>query len=463
MNRLLAATLVLCLTGGTAPAQKKDAATTKTLALPAIERFTLDNGLEVAFMRVDSAPVVSVQVWYHAGSKDEARNKRGEARMFQNLMFKGSEHLRTDDHAREINQLGGYVSAATTEDATFFYETLPSDYLDFALELEAERMRNLLFLDDVIAVEREAVKQEIRQTQANPIAQGFLRFLEIAYTSHPYAWTAGGTLADLDQTTSKDLEAFYDTYYVPNNALVVVVGNVTLDDVKKSVDAHFGAMAKAADPPRPADAAAEPAQTEQRKATVETGQIGLSLIGYKIPEATHKDIYALQLLERIFGDGESARLRQRIKTPVGKGKDKKSLGVEAGAQMMLREDPGVFAVVGVYTDPAGEDKIEAALLDEIEKMAKKGPTADELRKAKNQIQAEFVFGLENVDGIAQQMGQSWILTRDPSQFMRDVDELEKVTIDDIKRVTKSYLSSTQATIVIVPPAKQKAPAAEKPQ
>ncbi len=441
-------TTALTLTGpAAAPAQTNK---TAKLDLPSIERFTLDNGLEVAFMHVDTAPVVSVQVWYRVGSKDEPRDRRGSAHMFEHMMFKGTEHMRPEAHAQAINRLGGYVNAATTEDATYYFETLPADYLDFALELEAERMRNLLFRDDMIKTEREVVKEEIRTTENNPIAKGFMRFLEIAYTKHPYAWTAGGTLGDLDNTTAMDLEAFYDAYYVPNNALVVVVGNVALDDVKKSVGKHFGAMKKAADPARPADAAAEPAQTEQRREVVEPGQIGLTLIGYKIPEATHVDIYALQILERIFGSGDSSRLRQRIKK--ADAKTKKPLGVEAGAQMMLREDPGVLAVVGVYLDGKSADGVEAALLDEIAKITTKGPTDDELRKAKNTIQSEFVFGLENADGIAQQIGQSWILTKDPGQFLRDLEELEKVTAADVKRVAKTYMGKDQATIVVIPPA-----------
>ncbi|MCA9674059.1 MAG: insulinase family protein [Myxococcales bacterium] len=432
-----------------AKAAAKPAKGKQGLKLPELEQFTLDNGLQVAFMHVDAAPVVSVQVWYHVGSKDEPRNRRGSAHMFEHMMFKGTQHVPPEEHARDINKVGGYVNAGTMEDATFYYETLPADYLDFAVQLEAERMRNLLFRDDMIKTEREVVKEEIRQQENSPLAKGFLRFLEIAYTKHPYSWTAGGTIADLDATTADDLEKFYDTYYQPNNALLVVVGNVTLDQVKATADKHFGAIAKAAAPPRPADAAPEPAQTEQRREVVEAGQIGLTLIGYHIPEAKAVDVYALQLASQILGDGESSRLKQRIKA-VDK-KTKRPLGLEAGSQVMIKEDPGLMVLLGVYLDPAAADPIEAAILDEVAKLAAKGPSADELRKAKNQMQSGFVFGLDSADGIAQQIGQSWILTGDAGQFLRDLDEIEKVTTDDIKRVAKTYLAPTQATIVVIPP------------
>ena len=218
--------------------------------LPKIERFTLSNGLQVAFLAIDSSPVVAVQVWYHAGSKDEPRDRRGSAHMFEHMMFKGTEHVRAEAHAQFINGIGGYVNAQTDEDATHYINTLPSAYLDFAIRLEAERMRNLLFRKEMIATEREVVKEEIRQQENSPITKGFLRFLAIAFTKHPYAWTAGGNLKDLDATTPADLKTFYDHYYQPNNAMLVVVGKATLDQVKASAEKYFGAIEKAAPPPR---------------------------------------------------------------------------------------------------------------------------------------------------------------------------------------------------------------------
>src|SRR4051812_6880671 len=227
-----------------APAVKapEPAATTKSRGmaqLPKIERFTLANGMEVAFIAVD-APVAAVQVWYHAGSKDEPRDRRGSAHMFEHMMFKGTQHVRAEAHAQSLNGVGGYVNAATDEDATHYIDNIPPDYLDFAIQLEAERMRNLLFRKDMIDTEMEVVKEEIRQQENSPITKGFLRFLEIAFTKHPYAWTAGGNLKDLDATTPGDLKKFYDTYYQPNNAMLVVAGKASLDQVKASAEKWFG-------------------------------------------------------------------------------------------------------------------------------------------------------------------------------------------------------------------------------
>lgn len=428
---------------------KAPEAKTDTVKLPSIETFTLPNGLQVAVLPTDNAPVVAVQVWYRAGSKDEPRDRRGSAHMFEHMLFKGTRHVRAEAHAQFLNGIGGYVNAATDEDATHYINTLPSDHLDFAIQLEAERMRNLLFRKEVIDTEREVVKEEIRQQENSPIAKGFLRFLEIAFTKHPYAWTAGGNLKDLDATTLADLEKFYNAYYQPGNAMLVVVGKTSVDEVKKSAEKWFGSIPKAADPPRPAKAAPEPKQTAKRREIVEPSQIGLALVGYHLPPAKDKDIYALQVASIILGAGESSRLKVRLKT--ADPKTKKVLALDGGMEALVREEPGMTIALGVFLDPAAGDAIEAAILDEVARLGTGGPKGNELRKAKNQVQSGFVFSLENAQGLAEAMGRSWILTGAPSSFIKDVDLIERVTAADVQRVVKQYLTPDNATIVIIPP------------
>ncbi|HEX5060168.1 MAG TPA: pitrilysin family protein [Kofleriaceae bacterium] len=417
--------------------------------LPKIERFTLANGLEVAFLAIDTAPVVAVQVWYHAGSKDEPRDRRGSAHMFEHMMFKGTKHVRAEAHAQFINGIGGNVNATTDEDATHYINALPSDYLDFAVQLEAERMRNLLFRKEMIDTEREVVKEEVRQQENSPIAKGFLRFLAIAYTKHPYAWTAGGDIKDLDATTPADLKTFYDHYYQPNNAMLVIVGKATLAQVKASVEKHFGPIAKAAEPPRPAKDAQEPAQTAKRREVVEPSGVGITFIGWHIPAAKDKDVYALQVASIILGAGESSRLKVRLKTT--DPKTKKPLALDGGAEALVREDPGMVIALGAYLDKEQIDPVETAIFDEVKKLGTAGPTSQELRKAKNQVQSGFVFSLEQAQGLATAIGRSWILTGDPTAWLRDVDEIEKVSAADVKRVVQKYLAADKATIVVIPP------------
>jgi zinc protease len=444
MRALLSLVALLALVGPAQTAPKPAIA-----QLPKIERFTLANGLEVAFLAIDTAPVVAVQLWYHVGSKDEPRDRRGSAHMFEHMMFKGTQHVRSEAHAQFLNGIGGNVNATTDDDATHYINVLPSDYLDFALQLEAERMRNLLFRKEMIDVEREVVKEEIRQRENNPIAKGFLRFLEVAFTKHPYSWNAGGEIKDLDATTPADLKKFYDTYYQPNNAMLVVVGKATLEQVKASAQKYFGAIAKAPAPPRPAKDAQEPAQTKQRKETVDPSGIGLTLIGWHIPAARDKDIYALQVASIILGAGDSSRVKVRLKKTDPKTKE--TFAVDGGVEALVREDPGIVVAVGAYLQKEKIEPVQAALLEEVNKLGTGGPTADELRKAKNQVQSGFVFSLEQAQGLATAMGRSWILTGDPSSFVRDVDEIEKVTAADVKRVVKQYFAADKATIVVIPP------------
>ncbi len=419
--------------------------------LPTVEQATLANGLQIAVLRNDAAPVVAVQIWYRAGSKDEPRDRRGMAQLFKHLLFQGSKHVRAEAHAQLVHAVGGFAHAGADEDSTHFLETLPAAYLDYAIRLEAERMRNLLLRPEMIARVREVAKDEIRQQESAPLARGFLRFLQVAYTKHPYAWTADGNTRDVDAVTADDLQKFYDAYYQPNNALLVVVGKATLDEVKASAERYFGSIPKAPDPPRPSRAAPEPPPTAKRRQVVEPGAIGLTFVGYPIPAAKDRDIYALQVASILLGTGESSRLKARLKSNDPKANPPRPYALDGGVEAVVREEPGVLITLGIYREAAQAEGVETAILEEIARLGATGPTADELRKAKNQVQSGFVFSLENAQGLAQAIGRSWILVGDPGAFMRDVDEIEKLTTADVARAVKQHLAPDKAIIVVIPP------------
>jgi zinc protease len=422
----------------------------KTIAkLPPVDTFALSNGLQVAVLRSDAAPIVSVQLWYHVGSKDEPRDRRGSAHMFEHLMAKGTVHVRPDAHALSIGALGGFVNATTDEDATHYVDTLPSDYLDYAVQLEAERMRNLMFLKPTIDAQRDLMKDEIRQQYSSPFVAGLLRCMGIAFLKHPYAWPASGSPKDLDAIAPDELKKFYDAYYEPNNAMLVVVGKVTTAQVKASAEKWFGAIPKAADPPRPAASAQEPAQSAKRREVVEPGQVGLTLIGWHLPAGKDKDIHPLQVASVVLGAGDSSRLKQRLKTP--DPKTKRPIALEAGMDSIVREDPGIAVAFGAYLDPARADATEAAIFEEVARLAASGPTGDELRRAKSQLLASFVFSLENAQGLGEAIGRSWIVSGNPGSFMRDLDAIEKVSAADVQRAVKQYLSTDRSTTVVIPP------------
>ena len=440
----LALTAAFAATLSSSPTLAKGKADTLAVNLPELVTWELGNGLRVAYVGVHKAPVVSVQLWYRAGAKDEPRNRRGVARMFEQLMFKGSTHLRPDEHTGMIADLGGNTSAFTTEDATGFHNTLPKEHLDFAVRLEAERMRNLLFREATVDAEREVVKAELRKLATDPLKRGVWQFLAAAYTKHPYAWEAGGRIDELDKTSVTDLKQFYDSYYVPNNALLIVVGDVSEVEVRSAAEKWFGKIPRAAAPPRPAAKAEEPAQKQLRRQVVAGGQIGLVIAGFHIPEAKHPDIYALQVLSLILGVGDSSRLSKRLVRA-----DK--VARQTGCSALVREDPGLFVVFGAYDSPAQSDALEAGLRSEIARVRTGKVSNKELRKAKNVVLSSFVFGLEGVGGLANQIGTSWILTGDPKQFMADIAQFEAVDAAAVKKVANTYLVEDNLTIVVVPP------------
>jgi len=420
--------------------------TKKTLGvkLPAIKTWKMKNGLKVAYLRLNKAPVVTVQVWYRVGSKDEAPNRRGSAHMFEHMMFKGTTHVPPEEHARHLNRLGGYVNAFTREDTTAYHNTLPKEYMDFAIKLEAERMRNLVFRKEMIDKEREVVKTEVRQQENHPVFKGLLKFLELSFSKHPYAWTAGGALKDLDNTTVADLKKFYDAYYVPNNAMLVVVGDVSEAQVRASANKWFGKVKRGKAPPRPANEKTEPKQKKSRRVVVAPGQVGMVISGFHIPAAKHVDIYALQVLGLILSSGQSSRLHQRLV-------EKDKIAVQANGQVVIREHPGLFGLFGLYLKRSSGPAIEKALIDEIEKIKRTPPTPRELRKAKNQILATFIRGLDKVTDLASQIGTSWILTGDSTQWVRDLAKLQKVTRKQIQDVAKKYFIKSNMTTVVIPP------------
>ncbi len=438
--RALLSVLVLCLAAGSASAAEPP------FPRPEIKEWRLDNGLQVVYLGVHKAPVVSVQVWYHVGSKEEARDRRGSAHMFEHMMFRGTQRVPSEAHARWLNGLGGTVNAFTREDVTGYQQTLPRQYLDFAVQLEADRMRNLLIRRSVVDTEREVVKEELRKRiESSPLAKAFERFRAIAYTRHPYAWLPGGTKEDLDRLTVAELQRFYDLYYQPGNAVLVVVGDVTEEEVRTSAAKHFGPVPAGAEPPRPAAATAEPQQLKLRRETVAPAQLGVVIGGWRLPPARSPDLHALQVVTSILSDGESSRLFQRVVR-------KDRIGVFAGGQMMVLEDPGMFMIFGFHLTPEDGAKVEAAILEEVERLAREPVRAEELLKAKNQITAGFVMGLQGVEGLAAQIGNSKLLRGDASAWIDDYDKVLAVSPEDVQRVARAYLQRDGLTLVLVPPA-----------
>jgi zinc protease len=449
-----ASVVVLAVTAALAlaprPAMARPAAARgKAVAAPKLDvkSWELANGLKVLFLADHKAPIATVQIFYHVGSKDEHVGIRGVAHMFEHMMFKGSEHVPPEQHARLLKEVGGQVNAFTTEDVTAFHETVPPSYVGFAMQLEAERMRSLKLFPAIVDSERKVVEEEKRlRIDNNPIGKAIERFRALAYTRSAYSWTAIGTIEDLDRVTPRDCQQFYDAYYRPNNATLIVVGDAQEAEVRRWVEASFASLPRGTDPPRAY--VQEPPQTEPRKETMTLEvQIPVVVGGYHIPRAADPDTAPLEILAAILSGGESARMNQRLVR-------KDHLAVAAGGLAETMEYPGLFIVFAAHLPDRDQAKVKQALLDEIRRVREAPVTAAELDKAKNQLAAGYIFGLQTVDGIAQALGQYQYVYGDWREFLKGAQRYLQVTAKDVERVAEKYLIDTNLTLVALQPQPQ---------
>ncbi|HEY7370544.1 MAG TPA: pitrilysin family protein [Polyangia bacterium] len=441
---LLLASLLPTSGGATTKPAPAKAAPVTAAALPSpkldVKAWSLANGLQVLFLADHKAPIATVQIFYHVGSKDEHVGIRGVAHMFEHMMFKGSEHVPPEEHARLLKEVGGQVNAFTTEDLTAYHDTVPPSYVGFALQLEAERMRNLRLFPGTINSERQVVEEEKRlRVDNDPIGKAIEKFRALAYVKHPYNWTPIGTIEDLEKVTPADAQRFYDQYYQPNNATLVVIGDVDERAVRALVDQHFGPIPKGPTPPR--TTAVEPPQTSTREETLRIEvQIPVVVGGYHIPRAADPDIPALEVLAVALSGGESSRLHQRLVR-------REHLAVGAGGLTETLEQPGLFIVYAAYLPDRDPARVQSVLFEEIARVRDKPIAPDELDKAKNQLAAGFVFGLQTVDGIAQALGRAQYVEDDWKRFVEGATRYLAVTAADVQRVAKKYLVDTNLTRV----------------
>jgi zinc protease len=408
----------------------------------AITDFTLANGLRVLFAPMRQVPGVTVQVWYRVGSKDEGRTVRGIAHLFEHMMFKGSSRVPPEEHARMIAAVGGDDNAFTTQDFTVYHDTLPRRYLDFALELEAERMRNLKLTQHTIKSEREVVKEEKRlRLENSPIGRALEAIHALAYARHPYAWTPAGDIPDLNRVTVPMCRSFYDTYYVPGNAVLIVVGDSTEAEVRAAVEKRFGAIPRGKEPPRVQ--VREPPQRELRERKADwASQLRVVLGAYHVPPAASPDLPALRVASALLSAGASSRLHQALVR-------KEKLAVAAGGFVQSQEHPGLMLVYAVGLPSHDLARMRERLLVHVERLATEPARARELGKVKNQLATAALNRLRTMDGLARELGQSVLLHGDPRAFLGEATKIDAVTAADVQRVARSYLARANLSLILL--------------
>ncbi|CUU02090.1 Predicted Zn-dependent peptidase [Candidatus Kryptobacter tengchongensis] len=404
--------------------------------------FTLENGLHVILHEDHSTPIVAVNVCYHVGSKNEKPDKTGFAHLFEHLMFDGSKNVKRGEFDKYISQAGGYDNAYTTEDKTNYYEVLPSNYLELALWLESDRMLEFSIQEISLITQREVVKEERRWRYENrPYGSAWIKISEKSFKKHPYRWPVIGYQEHLDKASMDDVKEFYETFYVPNNAVLVIAGDIDIEKTKKLVEKYFADIPKGPDNiphPSPED---EPLENEIREVVEDiNAPLPAVFMSYRIPEEGNPDSYALALLSNILSVGESSRLYQRLVY-----KDKIANEVETYSDS--REHPGLFLIYAIANPGFSSDTLEKVIDEEIDKIKNYGVEEKELEKAKNKIESALVSARQTVQGKADLLAHYYTFYKNPALVNREIDKYRSVTVEDIKRVAQIYLDSKRRVIL----------------
>ncbi|HLG58299.1 MAG TPA: pitrilysin family protein [Vicinamibacterales bacterium] len=406
---------------------------------------TLPNGLRVIVSEDHSTPAVHVSVWYHVGSKNERPGRTGFAHLFEHMMFKGSKNVEPESHTSIIASIGGRSNAYTTEDETVFWQTLPAHYLPLALWLEADRMATLRIDEEAFRREREVVKEERRMRVEN---QPYGRLSEIiyghAFTTHPYKHPTIGSMADLEAASIGDVRDFHQTYYVPENATITIVGDFDAAQAVQMVTQYFGRVPKATRPV-PRDIPKEPEQTKERRAVVEEAwPLPAVVVAYHVTYDGHPDAYPLHITAKILSDGQSARIPLELMY-------KKRIALTAFGSGNITEDPNLFYAVAIVQPGQTPVAAERALIAEFDKLTKEPVLATELQRAKNQFARDYIVGRESNQDKALHLAHSAVIHNDIGTADGEFDIFTNVTTADVLRVARTYFTPNNRVVLHILP------------
>jgi zinc protease len=416
----------------------------------AFEQFTLPNGLRVIYSEDHSTPIVTVDVWYEVGSRNERPGRSGFAHLFEHMMFQGSAHIKKAEHNKLIERAGGEFNGSTAEDRTNYWETVPSNRLNLALWAESDRMRSLAITEESFENQRQAVKEERRLRVDNqPYQAAFTDGLTWPFDStscFPYAHTVIGSMADLDAAKLPDVQAFFDSYYAPNNATLVIVGDFFPGELRRLVNQYFAGAPSHPVPEAPRCEATTSGSAPRRR-EVHDAQANLDALLriYRIPEHRHADTPALEILNIILGQGESSRLNvavvRREKAAVATGAILNPFG--------SRNGPGIWVAFGIVNSGVPADRMDSLIGVQLDSIHANGITPAELEKAKNALRAGFIGNRETTLGKAEELHHYLTFHNSIDEINTDLDRLLAVTSDDVKRVANIYLAPGNLTLLIV--------------
>ena len=407
-----------------------------------IKEWRLENGLQLLILEDHAVPLVTVQVWYRVGSRNERPGITGISHFLEHLMFKGTPKYGPGLYTQLIQRYGGTQNAFTSYDMTAYYSVLPSARLELALDLEADRMAHLLLDPNEIKAEREVVKEERRLRENTPTGPMYEELGALAYKAHPYHWPTIGWMSDIEAITREELEAHYKTYYVPNNATVIIVGDVDTSQTLAAVRRYFESLPQG--PPPPLVRPPEPPQLGEHRAEIPrpTALAALAM-AYHIPAFDHADALPLEVLGQILSQGQSSRLYRDLVY-------ERQLATSISANADLRIDPGLFTIVSMVQAGKTPAEVEAAVYEQIEQVTVESIADRELEKAINQTLSGFVFQQDSIQQQGFTIGSFHIL-QSYKVINEYIERLRRVTKQDVARVARTYLTKTNRTVVTIVP------------
>jgi zinc protease len=418
----------------------------------AVTEATLENGLRVLVQDDPRNPIVAVQVFYRVGSRNERSGATGLAHFLEHMMFKGTPTYGRGQVARLIEENGGRDNAYTTKDLTSYYTNIAADKLDLVLRIEADRMRHLLLDAAEIDSERKVVMEERRmRSEDDPDGLVYEAMSSLAFVAHPYRWPIIGWMSDIARINRAELRAFYDTYYLPNNAIVVIAGDVRAPAALAMVRRHFAGVRRG--PAPPPVTAVEPPAIDERRLVVrrEQAQLPVVNIAWHVPNHTSPDAPALELLSTLLSSGRASRLYQKLVY------EKRMVLGAGGDYSYFSLDPSLFWFYAAPLPGQAPEAVEQALLAEIERLKQEVVPEEELARARNQIEASFVWEQDSVFSRASALGRfemlgSWRL------FDDYLPRLRAVTAADLQRVARTYFALDRKNVSILLPLEPAAPA-----
>lgn len=407
-----------------------------------VESFTLKNGMKIYVLEDHSIPNANMYLFYKVGSRNEYTGITGISHFFEHMMFNGAKKFGPKQFDRTMEANGGSNNAYTTENNTVYTDWFPSGSLDVIFDLEADRIANLNFDPKMIESERGVILSE-RSTglENNPLEQLWQEVQATAFVAHPYQWPVIGWESDIKNWTKEDLENYFHTYYAPNNCVVVISGDVKLNEVKKLAEKYFEPIPAG---PKPRSLhTIEPEQMGEKRVFIKRDVPSpYILIAFHVPQSGTSDYYALDLLNSILSEGESSRLYTSLV-------DNQQLALEVGTYYPEAFDPTLFFIYGICSENVKASQLEQAIIAEINKIIENGVSENELQKVKNQKLMQFYQTTETINGMSNTIGTYELFFGDYKKLFTAPDDYKKVTVNDIKRVAEKYFTKQNRTTGIL--------------